>query len=122
MTYRVAVYIFLVEAYTHGCVIGLLEEEATASMVNKTFCLEEYHKIKLLGKGGFGTVSLVERTSASRSDGKRDLFAIKRVAKRASKNTGSRIIIEKEVFKNAVGHPFLVQLHKYFETVVLYSF
>jgi serine/threonine protein kinase len=84
--------------------------------------LEEYHKIKLLGKGGFGTVLLVERTPASRSDGKRDLFAMKRVSKRASKDAGSRRIVEKEVFKNAVGHPFLVQLHLYFETAVLYSF
>jgi len=91
-------------------------------MVNKTSTVVEYRKIKRLGKGGFGTVSLVERMPASCSDGKRDLFAIKRVAKRASKNAGSRMIIEKEVFKNAVGHPFLVQLHKYFETVVLYSF
>jgi len=103
----------------HMVVIGA--QEATASMVNKTFSLE-YHNIKLLGKRGFGTVSLVERTSASCSDGKRELFAMKRVVKRASKKAGSRRIIEKEVFKNADGHPFLAQLHTYFETVVLHSF
>ena len=91
-------------------------------MGNEKFSLAEYHNIKLLGKGGFGTVSLVERKPASSSGGKRELFAMKRVVKRASKNAGTRRIIEKEVFKNAVGHPFLVQLHAYFETVVRYSF
>ena len=91
-------------------------------MVNETFSLNEYHNIKLLDKGGFGTVSLVGRTTASCSGGRRELFAKKHVVKRASKNAGSTRIIEKEVFKNAVGHPFLVQLHAYFETVVRYIF
>jgi hypothetical protein len=83
--------------------------------------MDEYRSVKFLGKGGFGTVSLVERTPAICSGGKRDLFAMKRVVKRASKNAGSTII-EKEVFKYAVGHPFLVQLHAYFKTVVHYCF
>jgi hypothetical protein len=123
-TYRVAVYICSVQTYAHGCVIGLQEEEeeATTSVGIEKFSLAEYHNIKLLGEWGFGTVSLVRRTPASCSGGKRELFALKRVVKCASKNAGSRRIIEKEVFKYAVGHPFLVQLHAYFETMVHYCF
>ena len=121
-TYRVAVYICSVETYAHGCVIGLQEVEEATTSVGNEFSLAEYHNIKLLGKGGFGTVSLVGRTPASCSGGERELFAMKRVAKRASKNTGYTRIIEKEVFKYVVGHPFLVQLHAYFETMVHYCF
>jgi hypothetical protein len=90
--------------------------------VGNVFSFVEYLNIKLLGKGGYGTVSLVERTPASCSGGRRELFAMKRVVKRVSKNSGSTRIIEKEVFKYAVGHPILVQLHAYFETVVHYIF
>jgi serine/threonine protein kinase len=54
--------------------------------------------------------------SASCSGCKEDLLAMKAVPKNAiSEYAGSRTIVEKEVFRHAVGHPFLVQLHSYFE-------
>jgi hypothetical protein len=50
--------------------------------------------------------------SASRYACKQDLFAMKAVPKDVtSQYAGIRIINEKEVFKCAFGHPFLVQLH-----------
>jgi hypothetical protein len=71
--------------------------------------------VKFLGKGAFGNIMLVRRMSASCSGSKQDLFAMKAVPKDVSK------YIEKEVFLHAVGHPFLVQLHSYFQTEVLHS-
>ena len=121
-----AVYNYSVQTYAHDCVTVLQEEEeeeaTTASVGNEKFSLEEYHTIKPLGKGGFGTVSLEERTPESCSGEKRDLFAMKCVRKRASKNAGSRRVVEKVVFEHSDGHPFLVQLHAHFQTMVLYSF
>jgi hypothetical protein len=49
------------------------------------------------------------------------LFAMKAVTKDVvSKHVVSRRIVEKEVFMRAVGHPFLVQLHSFFESEVLH--
>jgi hypothetical protein len=48
---------------------------------------------------------------------------MKSVSKDAfSKHGVSWRILEKEVFMRAAGHPFLVQLHSYFETKVLHGF
>jgi hypothetical protein len=83
----------------------------------------QYRRVKFLGRGGCGRVILVKRMSASCSGCKEDLFAMKAVPKSAtSVYAGSRTIVEKEVFRHAVGHPFLVQLHSYFEIKVLHSF
>jgi hypothetical protein len=61
--------------------------------------------------------------SAGCCDYKQELYAMKSVPKDAvCKYVGSRRIVEKEVFLRAVGHPFLVQLHSYFDTKVLHNF
>jgi len=120
-TYRVTVYICSVDNYAHCCVTGL-EVERTARVENEKFSLEDYHSIKFLGRGSFGSVSLVERTPTICSGGKRDVFAMKCVRKRATKYTASRKIVEKEVFMHSIGHPYLVQLHAFFETMVLIVF
>jgi hypothetical protein len=52
--------------------------------------------------------------------GKQELLAMKTVLKAAfSKNVHPRRNVEKEVLEHVIGHPFLVQLHSYFETKVL---
>ena len=76
--------------------------------------------IKFLGKGSFGNVTLVKRMSDDCCAGKQELLAMKTVRKAAfSKNVQPRRNVEKEVFERVIGHPFLIQLHSYFETKVL---
>jgi serine/threonine protein kinase len=119
------VYICSVSAYAHGCFIGLQKEEKTTDIAeNEEECsLSQYRLVKFLGKGGYGNVTLVKRMSASCSCCKQDLFAMKAVPKDTlSRYIASRRIMEKEVFMHVVGHPFLVQLHSYFQTKVLHSF
>ena len=103
--------------------LGLQEEETADNIGNEEMCsLDQYHMVNFLGKGACGNVTLVRRMSASCSGSKQDLFAMKAVPKDVfSKYVGSRRIVEKEVFLHAVGHPFLVQLHSYFQTEVLHS-
>ena len=97
---------------------GLPEEETADNIGNEKKCsLDQYRTVTFLGEGGYGNVMLVKRVSASCPCCKQDLFAMKAVRKDViSKDVGSRRIVEKEVFMHAVGHPFLVQLHSYFET------
>jgi len=85
--------------------------------------LDQYRTLQFLGRGAFGNVTLVSRMSGGCSGCQQELYAMKSVPKDAfCKYVGSRRIVEKEVFLRAVGQPFLVQLHSYFETKVLHSF
>ena len=84
--------------------------------------LNQYHMVKFLGKRSFGNVTLVKRMSEDCGGGKEKLFAMKTVHKTGfSKYVQPRRNVE-DVFLRAVGHPFLMQLHSYFETKVLHSF
>jgi hypothetical protein len=79
--------------------------------------------VKFLGREGFGNVMLVKKMSASTCGCRQDLFAMKAVCKDViSKRRGVKMWVEKQVFMRAVGHPFLVQLHDYFQTMVHHSF
>jgi hypothetical protein len=115
------VYICSVYTYANGCVIGLRREETADNIGNeKIYSLDQYHVLQLLGKGASGNITLVKRISAGC---KQELYAMKSVPKDAfCKYVWCRRIIEQEVFVCAVGHPFQVQLHSYFETKVLHSF
>jgi hypothetical protein len=123
-TCKVTVYICSVYTYAYGCVIGLRREETANNLGNEKKCsLDQYHVLQFLGKGAFGNVTLVKRMSAGCSGCKQELCAMKSVSKDAFCNYfGSRRIVKKEVFVRAVGRPFLVQLHSYFETKVLHIF
>ena len=79
--------------------------------------------VKFLGKGSFRNITLVKRMSDDCCAGKEELFAMKTVNKTGlSKYVQTRRNVEKDVFLRAVGHPYLIQLHSYFETKVLHSF
>jgi serine/threonine protein kinase len=88
----------------------------------KTQFLKDYHIVKILGRGSFGNVTLVKRMSRDGLDGEEEMFAMKTVPQGDFSNYdrfGRNV--EKEVFLSAVGHPYLIQLHFYFETKVLRS-
>jgi serine/threonine protein kinase len=85
--------------------------------------LKEYRLVKFLGRGSFGNVTLVKRMLEDGCGGEEELFAMKTVPRADfSHYVRSRTNVEKEVFLRAVGHPYLIQLHFYFETKVLHSF
>jgi serine/threonine protein kinase len=111
-------------SYVHGCVIGPQREvKADGSGNEKNCSLDQYRTLQFLGRGAFGNVTLVSRMSTGCSVCKEELHAMKSVSKDAFSKYGvSWRIVEKEVFMSAAGHPFLVQLHSYFETKVLHGF
>jgi hypothetical protein len=120
------VYICSVLTYAHGCFIGLQEEEEETADIagNEEECsLYPYRIVKFLDRGGFGHIILVKRMSGSCFCCKQVLFAMKAVRKDTiCRDIVSRRNVEEDVFMLVDGHPFLVQLHSYFQTKVVHSF
>jgi len=74
------------------------------------FCFDDYMLIEQLGKGEYGQVVLAKKKSTGGHNSSEEAVALKIVPK----NLVSEV--EREVLVRAVGHPFIVQLHAYFET------
>jgi len=71
--------------------------------------------IKELGSGGAGKVYLARRSLAGGLVYSHEVYAVK-VAKKLQRN------VELEVFNQATGHPYLVQMLTFFETKVCSSY
>lgn len=56
-------YICSVSTSAHGCFIGLQEETANNTGNEEKCSLNQYHQVKFLGRGGYGSVTLVKRMS-----------------------------------------------------------
>ena len=72
--------------------------------------LKDLKIIRRLGAGSFGQVVLAKKKSTRGHSSSKEVFALKIVPKQLVYE------VEKEVLVRAVGHPFLVQLHAYFQT------
>ena len=71
--------------------------------------LKDLKIIRRLGAGSFGQVFLAKKKSTRGHSSSKEVFALKIVPKQLVYE------VEKEVLVRAVGHPFLVQLHAYFQ-------
>jgi serine/threonine protein kinase len=78
--------------------------------------ISDFEIMRLLGEGGFGQVLLAKKTLTDGQRTKENLFALKVVPNKFVS------AVEREVFIEAAGHPFLVQLITVFQTAVICSF
>ena len=89
------------------CVSGLSKTK------NRSYTIEDFHLIRVIGRGGFAKVYVAELKSS------KELYALKVMKKTMIATSNGRlewIHTEKRVYESAGSHPFLVGLHSCFQT------
>jgi serine/threonine protein kinase len=101
--------------YTYHCDMSEncnMYQETVETPVQKQYCLEDFELIKVIGRGSYAKVLMVELKKTKR------VYAMK-VIKKALVTDDEDIDwvqTEKHVFETASNHPFLVGLHSCFQT------
>ena len=89
------------------CVNGLSKTK------NRSYTIEDFHLIRVIGRGGFAKVYVAELKSS------KELYALKVMKKTMIATSNERlewIQTEKRVYESVGSHPFLVGLHSCFQT------
>ncbi|CAG9326813.1 unnamed protein product [Blepharisma stoltei] len=82
-----------------------------SEQTNGSVSCSDFHPIKVIGKGGFSTVSEVRKKDTG------ELFAVKTIDKEFIKREGkiTQILTEKDIMSR-ISHPFIVKMHWAFQT------
>lgn len=97
---------------SENCSMYQQQQETIETPIQKQYCLDDFELIKVIGRGSYAKVLMVELKKSRRT------YAMK-VIKKALVTDDEDIDwvqTEKHVFETASNHPFLVGLHSCFQT------
>lgn len=109
--------ILLDNRYKDKSLLGKFDDEGNSTLyINhesiKSVNLDSFHILKVLGRGGFGKVYLVEHNDT------KELYAMKSIKKDIliEENQIENTLLEKKILQN-IDHPFLCSLEFCFQTI-----